>query len=250
MGASAPVDYLITSLLDPSDKIKEGYHTTTVTEKNGNVHSGGLVSDGKKEVVLRDNTGKQIRIARADIKNINISNFSMMPPGLTAGLREDEFVDLVRFLSELGKEGDFKTGPQPYIRHWKALSSHSLTAVVMRHQGISIFTKSKGLTWTDYYSRVNGEIRPAELPFVKYSGRGNRTCVVRFGLNPEAKGKVVLKINDTTEMHLFDGEKEIKLPKNTSASVEVAAGGSDSRFTLVVRSAARTTPILIEAQSK
>ena len=250
MGASAPVDYLITSLLDPSDKIKEGYHTTTVTEKNGNVHSGGLVSDGKKEVVLRDNTGKQTRIARADIKNINISNFSMMPPGLTAGLREDQFVDLVRFLSELGKEGDFKTGPQPYIRHWKSLSSHSLTPDVMRHQGISIFTKSKGLTWTDYYSRVNGEIRPAELPFVKYSGRGNRTCVVRFGLNPEAKGKVVLKINDTTEMHLFDGEKEIKLPKNTSASVEVAAGGSDSRFTLVVRSAARTTPILIEAQSK
>ncbi|MDB4399119.1 hypothetical protein N9001_06130, partial [Akkermansiaceae bacterium] len=33
IGASAPVDYLITSLLNPNDKIKEGYHTTLVSEK-------------------------------------------------------------------------------------------------------------------------------------------------------------------------------------------------------------------------
>ena len=64
-----------------------------------------------------------------------------MPPGLTASLREDEFTDLVRFLSELGKEGDFKTGPQPYIRQWKVLSAHSLLADVMRYQGASIFAK-------------------------------------------------------------------------------------------------------------
>jgi len=59
-----------------------------------------------------------------------------------------------------------------------------------------------------------------------------------------------LKINDTTEIQLFDGEKQIKLPKNSSASVEVAAGGDDNRFTLVVRSAARAKPVRIEAQPK
>lgn len=251
IGASAPVDYLITSLINPGDKIKEGYHMTTVTEKNGNVHGGGLIKQDKNEVVLRDNAGKEIHISRSDVKSVNISNVSMMPPGLTASLREDEFTDLVRFLSELGKEGDFKTGPQPYIRQWKVLSAHSLLADVMRYQGASIFAKPiKGAKWDTYYSRVNGEIRPKELPFVKYSGSRNRTCVVRFGLNPEAKGKVVLKIYDTTEIQLFDGEKQIKLPKNSSAYVEVAAGGDDNRFTVVVRSAARTKPIRIEAQPK
>ncbi|MDA7531446.1 hypothetical protein N8512_00005, partial [Akkermansiaceae bacterium] len=107
IGASAPVDYLITSLLNPNDKIKEGYHTTLVSEKNGNAHTGGLVSESDTEVVLRDYAGQMNRIARSDIKNITISPVSMMPPGLTTGLREDQFIDLVRFLSELGKDGDF-----------------------------------------------------------------------------------------------------------------------------------------------
>ena len=31
MGSSAPVDYIIDSLLDPAKKIKEGYHTTVIT---------------------------------------------------------------------------------------------------------------------------------------------------------------------------------------------------------------------------
>jgi putative heme-binding domain-containing protein len=35
IGASAPMDYLIESLLEPSKKIKEGYHTNLVTLKNG-----------------------------------------------------------------------------------------------------------------------------------------------------------------------------------------------------------------------
>ena len=76
IGSSAPIDYLITSLINPGDKIKEGYHMTTVTEKNGNVHGGGLIKQDKNEVVLRDNAGKEIHIARSDVKSINISNNS------------------------------------------------------------------------------------------------------------------------------------------------------------------------------
>ena len=40
IGASAPVDYLIESLLEPSKKIKEGYHTNLVTLKNGDSFAG------------------------------------------------------------------------------------------------------------------------------------------------------------------------------------------------------------------
>ena len=111
VGASAPVDYLIESLLEPSKKIKEGYHTNLITLKNGDSFAGGILSETDSELVIRDLTGKNNRIAKADIGSQIISPVSLMPVGLTTQLREDEFVDLVRFMSELGKEGNIKPVP-------------------------------------------------------------------------------------------------------------------------------------------
>lgn len=244
IGASAPVDYLITSLLNPTDKIKEGYHTTVVTEKNGNTHTGGLVSEGDTEVVLRDYSGKMNRIARADIKNITISPVSMMPPGLTAGLREDEFIDLVRFLSELGKEGDFKVSSKPLIRDWMVLKPHPRTVDDFGHYGPSLFAERfEGYEWQAYAGKVNGELLPSELP--KVLGRGRATWgVARFGI--DQKGGFKLKINDTREMHLFSGKREIALPEKGPAVIELTGNEDPQHFTLAVNSASRQTPVSLE----
>jgi len=242
IGASAPVDYLVTSLLEPSDKIKEGYHSTTVTEKNGNIHGGMLFSESATEVVLRDFTNKKISIPRVDIKTININPGSMMPAGLTASLREDEFVDLIRFLSELGKEGDFKTTPTPYIRNWQALLPHDRTRDLIGHYGPAIFAEPfKGYQWQAYLSHVDGTLHPTELPPV--AGRGNHWAVARFTLDETLQGDVTLKINDAAKLLLFDGEKQIKLPAKGPASVKVPAGGTPNRFTVAVNS---KSPLSIE----
>jgi putative heme-binding domain-containing protein len=244
IGASAPVDYLITSLLDPTDKIKEGYHTTLVVEKNGNSHAGGLVSQSDTEVVLRDNTGKIIRIAKADVNDITISPVSLMPAGLTASLREDQFVDLVRFLSELGKEGDFKVSSKPIIRDWVVMQPHPRTVDQYGHYGAAMFAERfDGYQWTAYSGKVNGELLPTELPKVRGRGRA-AWAVARFGI--DRKGKVNIKINETSTMHLFDGKKEIKLPEKGSAIVEVAGHKDPRNFTIAVNQSARSTPVLIE----
>lgn len=246
IGASAPVDYLITSLLKPSDKIKEGYHGTTVTEKNGNIHNGLLISESAKELILRDFSRQKVSIPRVDIKKIEMSTFSNMPAGLTASLREDEFVDLVRFLSELGKEGDFKTTPTPYIRNWQALLPHDRTRDLMGHYGPAIFAEPfKGYQWQPYLSHVNGTLHPAELPPVVGRGR-DLWAVARFTLDETLQGDVTLKINDTTKLLLFDGEKEIKLPAKGPASIKVPAGGTPNRFTVALKNNARTSPLSIE----
>jgi putative heme-binding domain-containing protein len=248
IGASAPVDYLITSLLNPNDKIKEGYHTTLVSEKNGNAHTGGLVSESDTEVVLRDYAGQMNRIARSDIKNITISPVSMMPPGLTAGLREDQFIDLVRFLSELGKDGDFKVSAKPIIRDYVVLQPHPRTVDGMGHYGTAVFTeKFGGYQWQTYGSKVSGELLPSELPKVK--GRGRNTWgVARFGITQ--KGKVKLKINDTTLLDLFAGKKEIVLPQEGPAIIELAGNEDPEHFTLAVNSAYRQAPVLLEIVTK
>ena len=244
IGASAPVDYLITSLLNPNDKIKEGYHTTLVSEKNGNAHTGGLVSESDTEVVLRDYAGQMNRIARSDIKNITISPVSMMPPGLTTGLREDQFIDLVRFLSELGKDGAFKVSAKPIIRDYLILQPHPRTVDGMGHYGTAVFAeKFEGYQWQTYGSKVSGELLPSELPKVR--GRGRNTWgVARFGITQ--KGKVKLKINDTTLLDLFAGKKEIVLPEKGPAIIELAGNEDPEHFTLAVNSAYRQAPVLLE----
>jgi len=250
IGASAPIDYLITSLLDPNDKIKEGYHTTLVTTKNGDTFTGGLVSEGDQEITLRDNSGRMIKIAKSDVKSKIISPVSMMPPGLTASLREDEFIDLVRFLSELGKEGDFKIDSRPVIRNWMALQPHERTRDEIGHYGPKLFAeKFKGYEWTHVGSMVSGALPPKDLPPVVGRGR-NRWGVVRFGVEQPNSGKFSLKINDTHLMHLFDGEKEIKLPEKGPATVEFKAGTDPQRFTIAVNSVYRPAPVLVEVVTK
>lgn len=246
IGASAPVDYLVTSMLDPNDKIKEGYHTTLVTTKNGDAFAGGLISEGDQEVTLRDNTGQMVKIAKTDVKSIVVSPVSMMPPGLTASLREDEFIDLLRFLSELGKEGEFKVDARPVIRNWSALQPHERTRDEIGHYGPRIFAERfDGYVWTPAGSLVSGELPPGDLPPVV--GRGsNRWGVVRFGVEQPAEGRFRLKINETQLMHLFDGENELALPENGPAEIEVAAGGDSQRFTIAVNSAYRQAPMLVE----
>ena len=250
IGGSAPLDYLVTSLLNPNDKIKEGYHTTLVTTRDGNSHTGGLVSEGDQEITLRDSAGGFIKIAKADVKSKIVSPVSMMPPGLTASLREDEFVDLVRFLSELGKDGEFQVGSRPFVRNWKVLQPHARTRDLMGHLGPKIFAERfADYQWTPMGSMVGGALPADEMP--KVLGRGkNRYGVARFGLDGDGEGPVILKINETQLMHLFDGEKEIPLPKKGAASIEVPAGGDGERFTVSVNSVYRTAPVLIERVEK
>ena len=42
-----------------------------------------------------------------------------MPDGLVDSLTRQEFVDLVRFLSELGKVGPYAPNPARLVRRWQ-----------------------------------------------------------------------------------------------------------------------------------
>ena len=57
IGASAPIDYLVESLLNPNAKIKEGYHMTVATMRNGQSFAGSQVSESGDQLVIRDPAG-------------------------------------------------------------------------------------------------------------------------------------------------------------------------------------------------
>ena len=213
IGASAPVDYLIESLLEPSKKIKEGYHTNLVTLKNGDSYAGGILSETDTEVVIRDLTGKHNRIAKRDISNQTISPVSLMPVGLTTQLREDEFVDLVRFMVELGKEGKFKTSNQRFARQWEVLPVNSPNPGTIHHYGAKMFTQEfNGYQWKPFYAMVGGELPFDEVP-VALNRRGDKYQVMRTQVEVAKKGEHKVRISGNLKhLNLFLGDQVIDIP--------------------------------------
>jgi putative heme-binding domain-containing protein len=235
IGASAPVDYLVESLLEPSKKIKEGYHTAVVTTKAGDVIAGAVAREDEREVVIRDATGKETRVPKSQIASKSMSPVSLMPLGLTANLREDEYVDLVRFLSELGKEGAYKTTPNRFVRHWLVLQPHPRTPDGLGHYGTKFFADDfKESSWTPMVAKVNGGLPAEELPRIRGRGRKNYG-VGRFTLEVSKPGKVTLKISGSLkDLDLFVGGKEVQLPDGkSSGAIEVDLQPGQHKVTVV-----------------
>jgi len=120
LGASAPVDYLVESILVPDAKQKEGFVSMQVLTKSGDILSGVRVRQDARELVLRDAVRDEIVIP-ADKIELKKEIGSIMPAGLADLLTDAEFLDLVRFLSELGKPGPYAVIAAPVVRRWRAL---------------------------------------------------------------------------------------------------------------------------------
>lgn len=106
IGTYATPDSLLESLLSPSTTIKQGYETVVVTKKDKSVLAGLIQRKTNDATLLRDPTGKIIAVPNGEIDKIDTTPVSLMPPGLTASLRRDELLDLMCFLTTLGKAGD------------------------------------------------------------------------------------------------------------------------------------------------
>jgi len=111
LGLSSPVDYVVNSILIPEQAIKEEFLTRLVVTDDGRVLQGIVVEEDDKRLVLKDATGEQRVIPVASIEESKKGG-SLMPKGIGNLLTRAEFVDLVRFLSELGKPGLMRSGPR------------------------------------------------------------------------------------------------------------------------------------------
>jgi putative heme-binding domain-containing protein len=120
LGGSSPMDYVITSILDPNASIKEEYLTKVIATSSGQVVTGIVVERNKNQVVLKDALGKLVRIPVADIDEEGTGK-SLMPEGVTRILTRPELLDLMRFVSELGKAGKYLARPANTIARWKKL---------------------------------------------------------------------------------------------------------------------------------
>lgn len=119
IGASAPPDYLVEAMLLPSAKIKEGYPSVNIETKDDQSLSGTLARETPEEVVLRTATGAEVSVAKPNIASRQNGKISLMPTGLLEGLAEGDKLDLIAFLSSLGKPGEFDASQGGVARYWR-----------------------------------------------------------------------------------------------------------------------------------
>jgi len=92
------LEKIMESIIEPSKEIKEGYQSFRATTKNGQIYTGLKTIDKPTEIIIREASGRDVRIARDDIDELTPSKVSLMPDNAVAQLSFDQFIDLVAFL--------------------------------------------------------------------------------------------------------------------------------------------------------
>ncbi|HTU93200.1 MAG TPA: HEAT repeat domain-containing protein, partial [Gemmataceae bacterium] len=204
IGASAPVDYLIDSLLQPNKAVKENYHSLLVTTTKGQQFSGIKVRETKTELVLRDAEDREVSVPSKDIDE-RAPGGSLMPDGLTDTLTQGELLDLVSFLSELGKAGPYAIGPQRIVRRWQALEP-TREAWTFLHLGGGLATPAKderGLQWGSVYSTVAGLLPLGDAPSFSLGKDKHAVSLVRCQVDVTTPGPFLVYLNSTNGLKLW-----------------------------------------------
>ncbi|MFD3002451.1 PVC-type heme-binding CxxCH protein [Pontibacter toksunensis] len=244
LGTSSPVEIIVNSILYPAQSIKEGYELQRVVRKDGSEMLGYLVSNGTTEIVMRDVTGKGVPIAKSQIDILEKVPGSLMPPGLTAGLEKEEFINLVGFLSQLGESGKFRVPNARFVRRWQAVPSNKELSKKISDDGIShIVQENAKVPFQPAYSKVSGDLPVEELPVVVTDAK-KRYSFVRFETEVLSKGNINLAFNSTAGITAWVGQKPLKLEDN-GVVVELHQG--IHQFTLAIdREVHQKGPLSIE----
>jgi putative heme-binding domain-containing protein len=92
---------LITSILEPSERIASGYAAERVWTIDGEELTGQILREDAKELVLVDPSGERHTLEKAEIAGRSALKASVMPEGFDALLAPEELADLVTFLEGL-----------------------------------------------------------------------------------------------------------------------------------------------------
>lgn len=124
IGSSSPVEYLVTSIFDPDQAIKEAYISKTIITTNGQTYSGIVADRSDTELKLKNSDGRELSIPLADIDE-EIEGKSLMPKGLPSLMTKAEILDLVTFLSMLGKPGEYAIRSTARMQRWRVYADSS-----------------------------------------------------------------------------------------------------------------------------
>jgi putative membrane-bound dehydrogenase-like protein len=92
------LDFLLTSLVDPSALVRKEFQAQTVATTDGRVLSGLVVEESGQSLTLFDSKQEKTVIPRSSIEEQKPSNTSLMPEGVLDTLTEEQIRDLFKYL--------------------------------------------------------------------------------------------------------------------------------------------------------
>jgi len=231
IGASAPADYLLDSLLEPNKAVKENYHSTIVATDDGRIITGIQVRQSDSELVLRDAEDHEISIPLDAIEERKPAG-SLMPDGLTDPLTRGELVDLVRFLSELGKIGPYSVGQDRVLRTWRALESTPEAATAMIRSSPEVVIQNReSWVWRPVHATVAGLLLPEELPANPRANKAPPLTLVQSSIAVTTPGVVKLRFNSAAGLSFWiDGRRVEPDPNEPDALLLDLGRGTHNLF--------------------
>lgn len=211
VGAGAETSYVIEAILEPNKSTAEHYENAMFVLHDGTVHTGVIVRKSEKEVVIRDSTraGSEIKISAESIRQTTQIP-SLMPEGLADQLKNrQEFLDLAKFVSQLGRPGPYANDESPVIRKWRVTAGKDSGAV-----------PGDDASWVTAYSLVNGVLSDEEL-------NAGALVFTRGFVDVLVAGAARLKFNDSKGLRLWIDGKEIE---DLAAPIELSKGRMSLTF--------------------
>jgi len=246
VGSSAQVDYLVDSILNPNKNVKEGYQSVVVATDDGKVLTGIKIRQTDSDLLIRDTEDRELAIPLKSIDEVT-SGSSLMPVGLVDKLTESELIDLVRFLSELGKPGPYAAVTARVVRQWEMLQPTDASwKRITRTSDSQLIADDKDLTWIPAYSAVAGSMPLSDIldfTMKENAARGARKMgFVRCTVAVTTPGQIGLKLNEVTGLHVWvDGK-----PVDTATELTMPLDVGSHKVTFGVNLLTREQPLRVE----
>lgn len=207
LGGRQSLDYLIESVLVPEKAVKEEYQLAQVTDYlSGKRHQGIVQEESDERIVLKDANGQQIIVNIEDPEEIEVrKGGSLMPQGLARFLTRDEIVDLVKFLSVLGRpETKYAKNTAPLARRWRLLQEVPdalLEAVPDDEAFLDHVQTAEPTEWSAAYSLVDGR-----LPIDQLADKASPIVFVQAELDVAAAGEIGIEIAGCEDLMIWVDE--------------------------------------------
>jgi putative membrane-bound dehydrogenase-like protein len=105
IGAKLPKEQLYDAVLHPDAGISFGFEGYLYKMKDGNQLLGYVTSDTKDDLSIKSIGGAVTKVKKTDIVSKKAYEHSLMPTGLVSGMKQQQVVDLIEYLSGLKKKG-------------------------------------------------------------------------------------------------------------------------------------------------
>jgi hypothetical protein len=166
-----------------------------------------------------------------------------MPKGLANLMTRSEFVDLVRFLSELGKPGPYAIRATPVIQRWKVLKSvpESLSGSVPdRELFRDHVQKAEPHCWTTAYAKVSGSLPLDEL----ITATAGKILYLQGEINVSTGGPIRIQLDSVGGARLWVDDQAA--PPGARAWTAALAAGPHTLTLRVDRRARSSHEIVVE----